>query len=392
MKKFQILKKKIENQNLDSEQINECLNTIYEYNLSFKDIDNFDYRELHKKGINNFFNGKSQNRNIEELVKAHIELLKEKELPIPSETEDIEIIKRINNIKQLSQIYLGQKITKENISPDLKSKDDDLIAIINNVIKEVKGYSLRDSQIYSLIILLDKKKNKGKIAQILTGEGKTIIINCLTIIMVLKGHKVDIVTSNPILAKRDAEESEEIYKKFEITVGNNIEDGANLFNSYEKQCYTKDVVYGTTFEYQADILRDEYELINVRNKRPFDIVIVDEIDSMLIDEYARKTQLSSSKPFLEKYTIFLQLIWAYYKNLHLKDKEVINDQEMIDKLKQYLSDKIKKIINSNDKKSTFYFPLNHSAKKFALDQVEKWVNSLIQWFKNFKRIIRRCLI
>ena len=196
--------------------------------------------------------------------------------------------------------------------------------------------------------------------------------------MVLKGHKVDIVTSNPILTKRDAEESEEIYKKFDITVGNNIEDGANLFNSYEKQCYTKDVVYGTTFEYQADILRDEYELINVRNKRPFDIVIVDEIDSMLIDEYARKTQLSSSKPFLEKYTIFLQLIWAYYKNLHLKDKEVINDQEMIDKLKQYLSDKIKKIINSNDKKSTFYFPLNHSAKKFALDQVEKWVNSLIQ--------------
>ena len=196
--------------------------------------------------------------------------------------------------------------------------------------------------------------------------------------MVLKGHKVDIVTSNPILAKRDAEESEEIYKKFEITVGNNIEDIANLFNSYEKQCYTKDVVYGTTFEYQADILRDEYELINVRNKRPFDIVIVDEIDSMLIDEYARKTQLSSSKPFLEKFTIFLQLIWAYYKNLHLKDKEVFNDQEMIDKLKQYLSDKIKKIINSNDQKSSFYFPLNNFAKKFALDQVEKWVNSLIQ--------------
>ncbi len=156
-------KKKIENQNLDSEQINECLNTIYEYNLSFKDIDNFDYRELHKKGINNSFNGKSQNRNIKELVKALIELLKEKELPIPSETEDIEIIKRINNIKQLSQIYLGQKITKENISPDLKSKDDDLIAIINNVIKEVKGYSLRDSQIYSLIILLDKKKIKEKL-------------------------------------------------------------------------------------------------------------------------------------------------------------------------------------------------------------------------------------
>ena len=89
-----------------------------------------------------------------------IELLKEKEIPIPSEREDLEIIKRVNKIKQLSQIYLGQIITKENISPDLISKDDDLIAIINNVIKEVKGYSLRDSQIYSLIILLEKKKQR----------------------------------------------------------------------------------------------------------------------------------------------------------------------------------------------------------------------------------------
>ena len=136
-------KKIIENKNLDSEQINECLNTIYEYNLSFKDIDNLDYRELHKKGINNFFNGKSQNRNIDELVKAHIELLKEKEIPIPSERDDLEIIKRVNKIKQLSQIYLGQIITKENISPDLISKDDDLIAIINNVIKEVRGKAER---------------------------------------------------------------------------------------------------------------------------------------------------------------------------------------------------------------------------------------------------------
>ena len=97
------------------------------------------------------------------MVKAHIELLKEKEIPIPSEREDLEIIKRVNKIKQLSQIYLGQIITKENISPDLISKDDDLIAIINNVIKEVKGYSLRDSQIYSLIILLEKKKTKEKL-------------------------------------------------------------------------------------------------------------------------------------------------------------------------------------------------------------------------------------
>jgi hypothetical protein len=209
-------KQKIENQNLNSIQLNECLKTIYEYNLSFNDIDKFDNTELHKKGINNFFKGDSPSRNIEELIKAHRDILKEKEMPIPSEQEDLEIIKRVNNIKQLSQNYFGQTITKDNISPELKSKDDDLIAIINNVVKEVKGYSLRDSQIYSLIILLKKKNNKVKIAQILTGEGKTIIINCLTIIMVLKGHKVDIITSNPIYQKEMLKNLKKFIKNLEL--------------------------------------------------------------------------------------------------------------------------------------------------------------------------------
>ena len=61
-------KNKIENQNLTSAQFNKYLNTIYEYKLSFNDIENFDYTELHKKGINNFFNGKTKSRNIEELT------------------------------------------------------------------------------------------------------------------------------------------------------------------------------------------------------------------------------------------------------------------------------------------------------------------------------------
>ena len=71
---------------------------------------------------------------------------------------------------------------------------------------------------------MNKKQHRGKIAQILTGEGKTIIINCLAIILALKGHKVDIVTSNPILAIRDSEESEELYNYFGISVSNNVNE------------------------------------------------------------------------------------------------------------------------------------------------------------------------
>ena len=109
----------------------------------------------------------------------------------------------------------------------------------------------------------------------------------------------------------------------------------------------KDVIYGTTFAFQVDILRDEYELTGIRNNRGFDIVIVDEIDSMLIDEYARKTLLSSSKPFYEKYSIYLLILWALYKNTIKKyniDEEEIKDNENIfDKLKIYLNERIRYI-------------------------------------------------
>ena len=75
-----------------------------------------------------------------------------------------------------------------------------------------------------MLALLDKDQHRGKIAQILTGESKTLIKNCLAIFFVLRGHKVDIVTSNPVLAKRDAEESERMYNYFGVSVGHNVND------------------------------------------------------------------------------------------------------------------------------------------------------------------------
>ena len=181
-----------------------------------------------------------------------------------------------------------------------------------------------------------------------------------------------------MLAKRDSEEAEELFNEFGITVANNIPDErkiiTNFMNFENNECYKKDVVYGTTFEYQADILRDEYELLDIRKKRNFDIIIVDEIDSMLIDEYASKTRLAKSKPFLEKYSVFLQLLWSFYKAAGLNDYE-IEDKEICDKLVEYLTNKIKDVINL---KTPFKFGLSEQNKKFALDQVDNWVQSLIK--------------
>lgn len=219
----------------------------------------------------------------------------------------------------------------------------------------------------------------------MTGEGKTIIIVCLAIILVLKGHKVDIVTSNPILAKRDSEESKPLFQKFEITVANNIKQDNFLFMRKKLECYSCDVVYGKTYEYQGDILYDEYKLRKIRNNRMFDVVIVDEIDCMLVDQYNHSTILTSTIPFTENYSVILQLLWACYKRLKLNDEQVINDKELQEKLKIYLIKNAKTIINKTFK--TYYLiPMCDNSRKFAFDQVENWVQNLIYSLKTKKNV------
>ena len=383
--------------NNNLEDFNDCLKTIYEYKLQFNQLTSFKEEDLHRIGINNLYKN-NKDREIEDILKEHEELLKEKGMSINSKYDGI-ISKKIKKIKKLSIYYDNIKQTKELINEKnknsiyLKNKDnEDLIALVNAGIKQIKNYELNESQLYSLLVLLDKNPNKGKIVQILSGEGKAIIINCFAIIMVLKGHKVDIVTTNKLLAKKDLEESLELYNFFGISVGHNVEEECNeskrkiykLFN--DEDCYTKDVLYGTTFDYQRDILEDEYKLNGIRRKRNFDIVIVDEIDCMLIDKFSR---ISNSTPFCEKYSIFLQLLWAFYKQLNLDDEEIFRDEKLYKLLCEYLKNTINKVIQSNE------FPMSNMEIEFALEQVDSWVEHLLsslQMKKDKDFIIKNNLI
>ena len=150
----------IKNNNNDFDNI---INTIYEYNLSYNESISLNNKQLHKIGINKFFfNKKIGNRKIDELLIEHNEILKEKQLPNISNEDYLKIAQRVNKIKELSSSYSQIKITKNKIKDDLKYKDDDLIAIVNNGIKQVKRFTLNDSQIFSLLMLLNKKKIKEK--------------------------------------------------------------------------------------------------------------------------------------------------------------------------------------------------------------------------------------
>lgn len=122
----------------DKKEFNDLLNTIYDYHLPFNQISSLDNNQLHKIGLSNYFKNSSKSRTIESILKEHSEILRKKELPIPSKEFDLNIIQRIKLIKSLSVNYLGKIITKNNINVELKNKDDDLIAIVYNAVKEIK--------------------------------------------------------------------------------------------------------------------------------------------------------------------------------------------------------------------------------------------------------------
>ena len=126
----------------NSKEAKECLNTIYEYRLLFKETSDLNITKLHNKGIDKFHINLSKNRKIEELIKTHNELILEKELKNNAKENDNKIIQRVNNIKQLYKKYLNKDIKEENITEDLKSKDDNLIYIAMDTIKNTKDIIL----------------------------------------------------------------------------------------------------------------------------------------------------------------------------------------------------------------------------------------------------------
>ncbi len=102
-------------------------------------------------------------------------------------------------------------------------------------------------------MFLNRSREGGSIGQIQTGEGKTTIVSAIAAIKVLSGMKVDIITSNVVLAEEGAKEKAKFFNLLGITVSHN-----NPETSYEggpRKCYSSDIVYGTITSFQFDYLR-----------------------------------------------------------------------------------------------------------------------------------------
>jgi len=206
-----------------------------------------------------------------------------------------QIVARINDleptVEPLSDEELAAKTVefKERIAQG-ESLDDllpEAFAVVREAARRVLGERHYDVQLIGGIVL-----HQGKIAEMKTGEGKTLMSTAPVYLNALSGKGVHVVTVNDYLASRDMEWMGQVYRFLGLTTGSIVHD---MDDDARREAYAADVTYGTNNEFGFDYLRDnmKFDLADFC-QRGFNYAIVDEVDSILIDE--ARTPLIISGP------------------------------------------------------------------------------------------------
>ena len=195
------------------------------------------------------------------------------------------IVQKINGMEdemsKLSDHELRQKTDyfKQELANG-KTLDDILpeaFAVVREVSKRALGMRHFDVQLIGGIIL-----HQGRIAEMKTGEGKTLVATLPVYLNALEGKGVHVITVNDYLAKRDSEWMGKLYKFLGLSVGLVI---AGMEPAQKQKAYAADITYGTNNEFGFDYLRDNMAIYkNQLVQRDLHYAIIDEIDSILIDE------------------------------------------------------------------------------------------------------------
>src|SRR5688572_10234799 len=168
---------------------------------------------------------------------------------------------------------------------------DDLLPEAFAVVREA-GRRVLNMRHYDVQLIGGVTLHRGKIAEMKTGEGKTLVATLPSYLNALEGKGVHVVTVNDYLAKRDADWMGRIYKFLGMTVGVIVHD---LDEEERRAAYGSDITYGTNNEFGFDYLRDNMKFrLEDCVQREFNFAIVDEVDSILIDE--ARTPLIISGP------------------------------------------------------------------------------------------------
>ncbi|MGI4731688.1 MAG: preprotein translocase subunit SecA [Janthinobacterium lividum] len=200
---------------------------------------------------------------------------------------------------------------------------DDLLpeafATVREAARRVLGMRHFDVQMIGGIVL-----HRGEIAEMRTGEGKTLVATLATYLNALPGRGIHVITVNDYLAARDAEWMGQVYTFLGLTVGVIV---PNLTDQQRHDAYHSDITYGTNNEFGFDYLRDnmKYDRASMV-QRSFSMALIDEVDSVLIDE--ARTPLIISGPTDDKSELYMQ-VDAVVKQLVADDYEMDEKQKSI---------------------------------------------------------------
>jgi len=239
--------------------------------------------------------------------------------------KDDDLLKKTKELKE--RVYKGEKI-------------DDLIpeafANVREAAKRSLGQRHYDVQIMGGIVL-----HKGMIAEMKTGEGKTLVSTLAAYLNSLNNGSVHIVTVNDYLAKRDSEWMGVVFKKLGLKTDFIV---SGLSDEERKNAYSADITYGTNNEFGFDYLRDNMKFSKEQIvQSDFNFAIIDEVDSILIDEARTPLIISGAA---EKSSDLYQVVDEIISKLNEKDyekdeksKSVVLNDKAVEKLEDIFSKK-----------------------------------------------------
>ena len=237
------------------------------------------------------------------------------------------VVDRINGLEPAMQALSDEELSHQTAKfrerlangEKLNGLLPEAFATVREAAVRVLGMRHFDVQMIGGIVL-----HRGEIAEMRTGEGKTLVATLATYLNALPGEGVHVITVNDYLATRDSEWMGQVYRFLGLTVGVIV---PNLTDQQRRDAYASDITYGTNNEFGFDYLRDnmKYDRASMV-QRPFAMAIVDEVDSVLIDE--ARTPLIISGPTDDKSELYIS-VDAIVKQLTDADYEKDEKQKSI---------------------------------------------------------------
>jgi preprotein translocase subunit SecA len=290
--------------------------------------------------------------------------------PLFAQMSDDELRAKTFEFKEI----LAQRPSSDDFIADRKLEKEALDKLLPEAFATVReaGKRMLNMRHFDVQLIGGYFLHNGHIAEMRTGEGKTLVATLPAYLNALTGKGVHIITVNDYLAKRDSEWMGKIFKFLGLSVGVILSGGRNAEDFYaKKEAYECDITYGTNNEFGFDYLRDNMaSSLESQVQRPYNYAIIDEVDSILIDE-ARTPLIISGRveKSAETYKMMAKIAPQLKKDLDYevdeKNKNIILTEEGIDRAQEIL--KIKDLFDIETQYAHHLLQALKAKELFTLD-------------------------